>query len=66
VKEGSIFFQAFPHNAQPGTYESSLFEASLQQAVGDPVLVLDYFFSKPVLCTLLQLSTGFFPPTPQT
>lgn len=29
VTNGSIFWQAFPHNAQPGTYEPSLFEASL-------------------------------------
>ena len=32
VTAGSIFFQAFPHNAQPGTYDASLFEASLDQA----------------------------------
>lgn len=32
IANGDIFFQAFPHNAQPGTYDSSLFEASLDMA----------------------------------
>ena len=32
VAAGDIFFQAFPHNAQPGTYDASLFEASLDMA----------------------------------
>lgn len=30
VQRGDIFWHAFPHNAQPGTYEPSLFESSLQ------------------------------------
>ena len=29
VKNGDIFWQAFPHNGQPGTYDASLFESSL-------------------------------------
>eukprot|EP01043_Picozoa_sp_COSAG02_P035727 COSAG02_NODE_2576_length_8498_cov_4.245386_6_plen_369_part_00 len=29
IQRGDIFWHAFPHNAQPGTYEPSLFEASL-------------------------------------
>eukprot|EP00040_Diaphanoeca_grandis_P033122 m.202065 g.202065 ORF g.202065 m.202065 type:complete len:879 (+) comp32815_c1_seq1:127-2763(+) len=29
VANGSIFWQAFPHNAAPGAYDSSLFDASL-------------------------------------
>ena len=33
AKAGDIFFQAFPHNGQPGIYESSLFEASLKMSM---------------------------------
>ena len=29
IQRGDIFWHAFPHNGQPGTYEPSLFEASL-------------------------------------